>query len=207
MRLILPLCAFCLAGLAACDEADQAQSQNIEDDWVHNPAPNTPAPEPTPPAEDVYTGPAEVGKYVLKFIEDAGRKGLDVLPDMQDPKLDIRIASLDSWGSSTIGLCETGSNRRRVTFDPDFWNAVSETQKELLAHHELGHCVLYRGHRTALLETGKYASIMYPIIMGTSTYQNNYDYYQEELFTWNALEMADKLARKENVHICDHEDM
>lgn len=41
-----------------------------------------------------------------------------------------------------IGICETGTNLRRVTFDADFWNVVSETQRGLLVPYKLGHCML-----------------------------------------------------------------
>jgi hypothetical protein len=170
----------------------------------------TPSPSPTstgtPQPDDLYTGPASVRPYVEKFVADALIQGENVLPDMDDPKLEIRIASLDAWGASVIGLCQTSGSLRRVTFDPDFWNSVSETQRELLAHHELGHCVLYRGHRTAKLSSGAYASIMYPIIMASSTYTNNYDYYQEELFTYAANGGTDVDPSAEHTHICDGEE-
>ncbi|MCM2278929.1 MAG: hypothetical protein NDJ89_12710 [Oligoflexia bacterium] len=161
----------------------------------------TPSPTPTTPVNQVYTGPAEVAKYVQKFIDDAKMQGVDVLPDMASPKLQIQLGSLDSYGASVIGLCETSANLRRVTLDPDFWDSVSETQRELLAHHELGHCVLYRAHKSTLLSTGAYASIMYPIIMGSSTYLNNYDYYQQELFAQAARQAGEVNAS--TVHVCD----
>jgi len=169
-----------------------------------------PSPLPTSgtDASSLYTGPAELAKYVSKFVDDAKLQGKDVRPEMSGPKLQIRVQSLDSYGSSVIGLCETSSNLRRVTFDPDFWNNVSETQRELLAHHELGHCVLYRGHRTAVLSSGIYASLMYPIIMKSSTYQNNYDYYQDELFNYAAAEaIPDADPSRITVHVCDHQDL
>jgi hypothetical protein len=167
-----------------------------------------PAPQPQPTsgtdATDLYTGPAELAKYVSKFVDDAKLQGKDITPEMSDPKLQIRIASLDSYGASVIGLCETSSGLRRVTFDPDFWNNVSETQRELLAHHELGHCVLYRGHRTAVLTSGNYASLMYPIVMKSSTYLDNYAYYQDELFNYAAAEaLPDADPSRITVHVCD----
>lgn len=161
-----------------------------------------PSPSPTPTAK-VYNGPAEVEKYVTKFIADALIQKVDVLPDMKSPMLEIRIASLDAYGSSVIGLCETGGNLRRVTFDPDFWNSVSETQKGLLTHHELGHCVLYRPHRSDLLSSGAYASIMYPIIMSSTTYTKNAAYYLEELFSWNTLQLSGAEKDEVKTHICD----
>ena len=204
-------CALIALTLSACNENNDPQQQSVGNDWVAAPPDTVSDPNPDPaatpapvPTGQYYIGPAEVEKYVLKFINDASLQGINVIPDMDSPKLEIRIASLDSYGSSTIGLCETGSNRRRVTFDPDFWNSVSETQKELLAHHELGHCVLYRGHRSETLSTGKYASIMYPIIMSTATYTANYAYYQEELFTYNALALEDMETNMNTTHVCDH---
>jgi hypothetical protein len=126
---------------------------------------------------------------------------------MKNPTLQIQIGSLAAYGSGVIGLCESGGNQRRVTFDPGFWNSVSDTQKELLAHHELGHCVLYRAHRSDTLSGGAYASIMYPIIMSPSTYTSNYNYYQEELFTWSANQLSSLDTSKVTVHVCDQNEL
>lgn len=192
-------------GLSACNgESDTAHF--VEPDWIHDPgsddgsstspsptptvtATPTPTPTPTttpspgPTGTGLYSGPAEMAPYVDKFVADALIQGVDVIPKMKNPGLTIKIASLDAYGSGVIGLCETGSGTRRVTFDPDFWNTVSETQRELVAHHEFGHCILYRPHNSTLLSSGKYASIMYPLIMSSATYTSNYDHYQEELFS------------------------
>lgn len=173
-------------------------------------ADENPVPQPTSgtDASGLYTGPAELAKYVSKFVDDAKLQGKDVTPEMSNPKLEIRIGSLTSYGSSVIGLCETSSGLRRVTFSTTFWNSVSETQRELLAHHELGHCVLYRGHRTAVLSSGNYASLMYPIIMKSQTYLDNYAYYQDELFNFAAAEaMPDADPKRITVHVCDRKDL
>lgn len=209
--------ALSLFSLAACNEAGSTQAQNVGEDWVQDstsaptPAPSpAPAPNPTPtstpaPTSQVYTGPAEVASYVQKFIDDAAAQGRNVLPAMANPKLEIKIASLSAYGSSTIGLCESGGSLRRVTFDPTFWNSASATQRELLAHHELGHCVLLRAHRSDVLSTGAYASIMYPIILASSTYTANYAYYQQELYNSEALETAgiNDDPNATTVHICN----
>lgn len=203
-------CLLPLFGLMACNGSDSSRQAQITDPTPTPTATGTPtptptptsSPSPTPTGSDLYTGPMDVEKYVVKFIDDAKIQGVDVVPEFSNPKLEIRIASLDSYGSSVIGLCETGSGRRRVTFDPDFWDSVSETSRELLAHHELGHCILYRPHRSGTLSSGAYSSIMNPIIMSSSTYLNNYDYYQEELFTYSAAQAVENpdLAV---THICD----
>lgn len=150
---------------------------------------------------DYYRGPASLEKYVLKFIDDGVLQGVDVTYDMVRPKLEIRIGSLDDYGSSIVGLCRRGRDYRQVTLDPDFWDVVSETQRELLLHHELGHCVLYRGHRSARLDSGIFASIMNPIVIPSSSYLKNYDYYQEELFGWGALSDLED-PDQEVTHIC-----
>jgi hypothetical protein len=208
-------------GLAGCNGTPQAQ--NVANDWIRDgtntpppaagdnsntstppgtpPGPETP-PTETPSASGLYTGPTSLEPYVSKFVADALIQGVDVLSDMKNPKLEIRIESLDAWGSTTIGLCETAGNLRRVTFDPDFWNQVSETQRELLVHHELGHCVLYRAHTTAKLTSGAVASLMYPIIMSSSTYTSNYDYYQKELFTTSALSSSGFGNGESQTHVC-----
>jgi hypothetical protein len=217
-------CAGLMAALTACNN-EQALNTGGATDWVDatpttpttrsTPTPSasaTPAPTPTAtasptPVAGLYTGPAEMEKYVQKFVDDAKAQGLDVLPKMKNPQLSIQIASLDSYGSSVIGLCETSGSMRRVTFDPDFWNSVSETQRELVAHHELGHCILYRAHRNDTLSTGAYASIMYPVIMASSTYTSNYAYYQNELFTYgvSGLSSGDPAAEENSskTHVCD----
>lgn len=154
-----------------------------------------PSPSPTPsPTSDI---PQEFKPYVDKFIADGFIQGVDVTKNTINPKLTVKRGNLDSYGSSIIGLCERTRTMRRVTIDPDFWDKVSTTQKELLMHHELGHCVLYRPHRSDILQDNTYASIMYPIIMKSSWYTNKYNYYQNELFTWEGL--SDK---ETEIHAC-----
>lgn len=195
--LMLLAAGFTMAGLQACDLGTGAATAGKTD--------STAEPVPTSPTSGTpqYVGPAEVERYLAKFLDDALIQGVDMVPELSSPGLEIRIASLDSYGSSVIGLCETGTALRRVTFDPDFWNSVSETQRELLAHHEFGHCMLYRPHRTSTLSGGAYASIMYPVIMASSTYTANYDYYQQELFTQASSDANGVDPAMPTVHICD----
>jgi len=44
--------------------------------------------------------------------------------------------------------------------DKAFFNQTSELLKEMVIFHELGHCVLFRGHREATYSNGTCASIM-----------------------------------------------
>jgi hypothetical protein len=89
-------------------------------------------------------------------------------------------------------LCSSGGGRRIVTFDTTFWNSVDDVRRETLVNHELGHCILNRGHTSAKLSTGEYASIMTPYILSRATYLAHYTYYINELFS-NAPKFASDL--------------
>lgn len=200
---------FSLGTLQACNQAAGSGAPDTGNKPAPTPAPS-PDPDTSPLPTTLYTGTPGLEKYVLKFIDDAKIQGIDVVPELTSPQLEIQIASLDAWGASVIGLCQTGSGLRRVTFDPDFWNSVSETQREQLAHHEFGHCMLYRGHRTALLTSGKPASLMYPSVFSATTYMNGYDYYLAELFGQTLLEESSPLVSSPEderltprVHVCE----
>jgi len=196
--------------LTACNGSESST------DKILAPTSSSETPDPTTPSAPaqsqsaaaasgrLFTGPDELEKYVVKFVDDAKAYGIDVLPAM-NPTLEIQISSLDTYGESVIGLCETSEGKRRVTFDPDFWNTVSETQKELLVHHELGHCVLHRAHQTNRLPTNAYASIMYPMLLTNETYLGNASYYLQELFTEAGapLTTAEAQAQGVDTHICD----
>lgn len=47
---------------------------------------------------------------------------------------------------TTIGLCRTNYSQSQVTIDRDFWNNSFEVDKRALIFHELGHCLLFKGH-------------------------------------------------------------
>ena len=57
-----------------------------------------------------------------------------------------------------VGLCEKEQNRVRL--DSTFWNKMSIYEKELLLFHELGHCILGRGHLNTSYANGEYKSLM-----------------------------------------------
>jgi len=152
------------------------------------PAPEDPSLNPDIPTASLYRGSSDLAPFVEKFVSDGIAQNVNLISSMQSDPVEIRIASLDDYGENVIGLCETRRDGRTVTFDPDFWNGVSDVQKEVLSHHELGHCILFRDHRSGRLESGDYRSIMNPIIMGPTMYQANYEYYLNELYTQPAEE-------------------
>lgn len=217
----LMLAGIAAGGLSACDHSSVGESRNL---GITEPTPTptatttpsptptptataTPTPSPSPTGGQLYSGPAELAKYINKFVDDGKAQGVDVVPHMSNPKLVVQIASLKTVGSSTIGLCESGGGLRRVTFDTTFWNSTSETQREILVHHELGHCVLGRPHTSAKLSNGYAASIMTPIILGSSPYLNNLAYYQQELYANRVWTKVLAASDEPHVDICDITDL
>jgi hypothetical protein len=68
-----------------------------------------------------------------------------------------------------------------IEIDPIFWEEASQTEKEVLVFHELGHCVLNREHNESLIsEQNIPKSIMYPYIFETE-YEMYRNYYINEL--------------------------
>jgi hypothetical protein len=157
---------------------------------------------------ELYTAPAavhaEVDPYVQMFIDIGRENKSDIVKMMKSgAKLKIQIAKLDNLGSTVIGLCETGSGSRTLTLDPDFFRPSQDPmQNYLLVAHELGHCILFRPHRsdTGIIPDGTghnhELSIMYPIIMGTPQYTTHKPYYDDELY--NELDVSGE----PKVYIC-----
>jgi hypothetical protein len=86
-----------------------------------------------------------------------------------------------------LGVCITGLETPIIEINPNYWVNLNESEKEHVMFHELGHCVLNRGHdegQLLLEDLGYYIpkSIMYPYIFSSNVYESNYDYYVNELF-------------------------
>ena len=99
------------------------------------------------------------------------------------PSVPIRYGTLDG---NTVGLCEWGSDWRRITVDKKFWSTASESNKQVLVLHELGHCALHRPHDSEMKHTDDFGdipeSIMYPSVIGDEQAFPTYkDYYFKEL--------------------------
>lgn len=91
----------------------------------------------------------------------------------------LNVSLVDSYADDdpndpyyTIGYCD-GANG--VTFLKEYWNDASETERELLAFHEFGHCVLG-------LEHGTCPGIMCEYIGSESDYKANRSAYLDALF-------------------------
>ena len=107
-----------------------------------------------------------------------------------------------SFFGSTIGMCTfSSSGRNRVEFSTSAWSRGSDTFKEMLAFHELGHCLLGRGHKNTRHSSGRPESIMNSWLFDQRTYLANRDEYLKELYTaesdWAVRSIA---ARRQGPH-------
>jgi Zn-dependent protease with chaperone function len=88
----------------------------------------------------------------------------------------------------TVAWCnEWNSGERNVEVSQPHWNSMSESQKEELIFHELGHCELNLDHDdTYDTNDSCPTSLMNPYVFGnyetTNCYIPKYDYYMRQLF-------------------------
>ncbi len=80
------------------------------------------------------------------------------------------------------GWCSRRGGEAIVTIDKREWEANSSTWREMLMFHELGHCVLGRGHIDTLKPNGKPESLMHRSLFSESYYRSNRQDYLDELF-------------------------
>lgn len=111
--------------------------------------------------------------YVDRFIEEAAVYGQDI--------------SGEDWtvefGQVENNLCGFASDHK-VRISQECWDAMPESGREALMFHELGHALLGRSHKEALLANGDRASIMTenPTILYSAYTPVKRLYYIEELF-------------------------
>jgi hypothetical protein len=83
-----------------------------------------------------------------------------------------------------IGLCSYSSaGNASVQFAERAWRGGSDTFREMLSFHELGHCMLGRAHKNTRRSDGRPDSLMTSWMMDEGIYTANRDEYLKELFT------------------------
>jgi len=106
-----------------------------------------------------------------------------------DYKVNVTVpVVLRSIDSQYAGVCIKYSNGyKEVQINNLYWNNLSIEQKEQLIYHELGHCVLNRGHDNSLMPSNPdcpksiMRSYMFSRYEIENCYLPNYNYYKEEL--------------------------
>lgn len=125
----------------------------------------------------------EFEKFFQNYLVYAKAHGV---PTEGDQALRIEFADLNS---TEVGRCETGFLQGRIVYiDRVRWKDMSDGSKEALVLHELGHCLLNRGHRTDKFPAddpdmpGAQKSLMYPYATSGYRYESHKTYYLDELF-------------------------
>lgn len=138
--------------------------------------------------ETVYSVPPELENYITSFEMEASIRGIEL--NINDLVVEY-MSDLELDGVEAAGLCfsETSDDAPTIHLDTlsSNWTS-SEHTREALIFHELGHCVLDRGHTSALLPNCNFKSIMKP--SGDPSYSSftlyKRAYYLDELFNINA---------------------
>ena len=104
----------------------------------------------------------------------------------------IDLAALEITGviediqeNGVAGTCQYGRHIAHVTVDRNYWNRSTVNNREMVVFHELGHCVLNRGHLEGEFNNGICQSIMNSGTSGCAVIYNanTKDYYLDELFS------------------------
>lgn len=119
--------------------------------------------------------------YWENFEQEALNRGINI--DLQSLDLIGTIEKIEE--EHVAGSCSFGGNNPRwIRIDADIWGDLNDLYKEFIIFHELGHCVLFRGHEETTTNAGVCTSIMRS---GLSGCRDNYnlnsrDSYLDELF-------------------------
>lgn len=81
------------------------------------------------------------------------------------------------------GQCiDFGDGHKEIKINQGNWNSYGDEAKYSLIMHELGHCVLNRGHDTTIMSNGYPESYMYPGMFFSHSIVSLKSHYDAELF-------------------------
>lgn len=118
--------------------------------------------------------------YFESFEIEAAQRNIRV--DLNASQITGVIENISETG--VAGTCQYGQHIHHVTIDKPFWNRASNLLREMVVYHELGHCVLARGHTEDEDTNGSCLSIMNSGTTDCIVRYNlsNKEYYLDELF-------------------------
>jgi len=120
--------------------------------------------------------------FFQTFEIEANKRGLSF--DLRELNILGKIEDISEEG--VAGHCRYGNHiDNEVTIDSKFWSRTSDLLKEFIVFHELGHCVLLRGHDETIYNDGTCESLMRS---GIQNCRDNYSSttrarYLDELFS------------------------
>ncbi len=99
----------------------------------------------------------ELQAHFSNFENEAAAHGIDL--DISTLDISGYIQNIETIG--TLGQCKSYSDgSQQVIVDEQYWNRISDEEREYLVFHELGHCILKREHNDNKDENGNCISIM-----------------------------------------------
>ena len=137
--------------------------------------------EATTPSVEEKSIPSELVPYFTSFQAEASKHGISF--DYESAYVTAEIQAIND--GNVAGTCTTnGHDLRHIVIDQAFWNKASHLQREMVIYHELGHCILGRGHSEGAFSNGICRSIMRS---GLGSCRDAYTptnraYYIDELF-------------------------
>ena len=100
---------------------------------------------------------ADLWEHFDNFEKEAAKRGQHI--DLAAAGITGSIEKIHTPG--LVGICNHKVDTpNHVTIDIDFWNSASESAREMIIFHELGHCYLHRGHNDTTHADGTCSSIM-----------------------------------------------
>lgn len=108
--------------------------------------------------------------YLERFLTDAAKYN-------QSYPTNTLMLQFGELKYPVVGNCASYTNGERiVTIDKNYWALAGDGLREELVYHELGHCLLGRGHVENVL------SIMNSVLNTESEYLSEHQYMLDELF-------------------------
>ncbi len=104
--------------------------------------------------------------YVDNFFKEATKRAVSV------PRENLILEFTDQITKEHCGECIKPKNGRKgqrkilIAMNKECWESQPEQNKEALIFHELGHCLLNRGHNDELFPSGAPHSIMTTVLDG-----------------------------------------
>jgi len=138
--------------------------------------------EPESPATVAYYNVDErLWPYFESFEKEAALRNISI--DLNEKEITGEIKNIPEEG--VAGTCRYGLHIHHVTIDISVWNRSSSAIREMIIYHELGHCVLGRGHKETSNNNGVCLSIMNSGTTSCNVAYNtrNKAYYIDELFS------------------------
>jgi len=131
--------------------------------------------------EDTVETDTELIPYFDLFAAEAAKRGITV--DYVAERIEGSIRQIDD--ESVLGQCFRNEEKpKKVVVDTEYWADASESEKEFLIFHELGHCFLNRDHDDSFDGDGTCLSIMHstPQACTFELTEENKEAYLDELF-------------------------